>query len=210
MPDYALPGMKLKKAPKAKKVKAAPKPKPPCKYGPRNSKGLCPKKPKTLKQAIQRDLKSDTRPTAGGSATSAHLSGAAQKAVDKAATAAGNRAAKAAEVALKKYSTARKSGSGAVGTAAAAIGAKGLAGVALAGIAAYWVTSKILEARKAKRTTRAELAAAASDGYRLARQEAVRANKGKALTTAQHLELANAYKAELRKLGLSTTDLGKL
>lgn len=200
----------LQKAPRPKKPKAGPKPKPPCKYGPRTKAGKCPKKPRTLKQAVQRDLGSDTRPTGGGSATSGYLGTVAQKAVDKAATAAGNRAARSAEAALKKYGAARKSGAGAIGTTVAAAGGKAIAGVALAGIAAYWVTSKILEARQQRRTKRADLAAAAADGYRMARLEAQRLNKGRPLTTAQHLELANAFKAELKKLGLSTTDLGKL
>lgn len=210
MPDYALPGMKLVKAPKAKKVKAPPKPKPPCKYGPRTKAGKCPKKPKSLKQAVQRDLKSGTGVTTGGSATTGHLGATAQKAIDKAATAAGNRAATKVEAALKTYSQKRGSGVGTLGATVAGAGAAKIAGVALAGIAAYWITSKILEARKQKRTTRAELAAAAADAYRLARQEAQRLNKNKPLTTAQHLELSNAFKAELKKLGLSTTDLGKL
>lgn len=208
--NYAIPGMKLVKAPKAKKPKAPPKPKPPCKYGPRTKAGKCPKKPKTLKQAVQRDLASDTRPTSGSSATTAHLGSAAQKAIDKAATAAGNRAAAKVESAIKSYAKERKSGVGALGATVAGAGAAKIAGVALAGLAAYWVTSKILEARQLKRTKRAELAAAAADGYRQARLEAQRLNKGKALSTAQHLELSNAFKAELKKLGLSTTDLGKL
>lgn len=83
-------------------------------------------------------------------------------------------------------------------------GAAGFAGtlgaVALAGIASYAITTKILNVAKARRLARAEQAALAADAYRAARVEA-EAKAGRPLTAAEQRILAAEFKAALAAIG---------
>lgn len=201
-PETVYPTSALKRAPKAKRVK---KPKAPCKYGPRTASGRCPKKPKNLAAALKRDREGGadafTRGSASGTLVGSALEKAAGKATDRIAGQLGRKVNRAAGA----YAAARTAGK--AGTAVGAASAGQLAAVALAGIASYYITSKVLQYFRQKKLDRAAAAAAAADAYRLARLDAVRQQRGRPLTAAQHAQLAAAFKSELRKLGLDTSNL---
>lgn len=196
------PTSALRKAPKAKRVK---KPKPPCKYGPRTASGRCPKKPRNLAAALKQDRKAGadafSRGSSSGSLVGATLEKAANKTTDRLAAQLGRKVSGAAAA----YSAARKAGK--VGTSLGAASAGQLGAVALAGLASYYITTKVLQYFRQKKLDRAAAAAAAADAYRLARTDAVRQQRGKPLTATQHAQLAAAFKNELRKLGLDTSNL---
>lgn len=100
-----------------------------------------------------------------------------------------------------------------LGVAAGAIGLKGtaasLGGAALAGIAAFWITTQVLKALERRRLAPGEKAFEAAMAYRRARLEAA-ATQGAPLTAAQQVVLAGAFRAQLKALGFSTSELGSL
>lgn len=186
----------------AKPRSRAPRPKPRCKYGPRGADGYCPPKPKAARAISARAAKPYKLPrslsrSAGavGRTTAAAVVGATARA-----------AIKGAPLIKQLLKTPVTKIVGAVGARAAA----GTAGAVLgAGLLSYYVTSKIIEARKRKRMKRAEEAGIAADGYREARR-ALEQQQGRPLNAEQQRILAYNFKQQLEALGLSTSDLGGL
>lgn len=75
-----------------------------------------------------------------------------------------------------------------------------------AGLAAYGITSYVIRKLKEKKEGREQLAFQASQAYRAARVE-LEERQGQPLSKGQQTQLANGFKAELKKLGLTTTNL---
>jgi hypothetical protein len=83
----------------------------------------------------------------------------------------------------------------------------GAVGLAIAaGLAAYGLTTYIISKLKEKKEGREQLAFQASQAYRFARNDLAE-RKRRALTRPELDQLANGFKAELKKLGLTTTKL---
>jgi len=112
------------------------------------------------------------------------------KATESVLTAATSRAGIAA---LKRVPM----GTGAIGLAIAA------------GLAAYGLTTYVINRLKEKKEGRAQLAYQASQAYRAARSDLAE-RQGQALSTAQLTQLSLAFKQKLGQLGLTSTDLGGL
>jgi hypothetical protein len=207
----ALPGMKLRRAPKARRAKAkTTRQKPPCKYGERLKNGRCPKKLRTLRGSLMRDInKGSTRSTAG------FVKQRATHIVERAVVGGTLVAAKQL---LDKWRTAREAAkaAGAAGLAVrlaaalrlpvSALTAGQLGGVALAGFAAYWITSKIIEAPGLRRQERADQAFELGQAYRNARLEAAD-TQGQPLSAQQQATLAIEFRKGLTALGFSTSVL---
>jgi hypothetical protein len=94
-----------------------------------------------------------------------------------------------------------------LGGAAAMFGTYGLA--AAVGVLTYYLTSKILAIPAERRAMKSAKAAAAADAFRLAHQD-LAAKLGRPLTIPEAKALSTQFRAELAKLGLSTTDLSGL
>jgi len=206
---------KKRKAKKATKKKAtkkkAKKAKKPCKYGPRDADGYCPKKPSRNPFAEEGDAPAAAprRKKAAAKKAPARKASAAEKAITKAAEAAAMRGLtklqrKAADPAFQTAAA------GLAGTSvrslskipkAAAVGA--LSGIALAGIAAFAATTYILQRRARNKEEREQQAYEAALAYREARAAAAR-QKGAPLTPAENRSLGTEFKATLRRLGIST------
>jgi len=93
---------------------------------------------------------------------------------------------------------------------AGAIGARAsLGAIGLAALASYYITRAILKRRARTREERAQNAFEAAKAYRLMRV-AAEEKQGYPLNPTQLKMAAEAFKQELAKLGLETTDLGKL
>lgn len=178
--------------------------KPACKYGPRGADGFCPKKPstsrgKSLSYSAPRPLPKRQSRLAGrvGSATAGVLVSSAFRAAKNPTVRQG------VKTLLTKLPVGKVVASGAAG-------ASTTAGIVLAaGLLSYYVTTRILEARKARRMKRAEEAALAADGYVLARREA-EARLKRPLNAYEQRILADKFKQQLAALGLSTTTMNKL
>jgi hypothetical protein len=80
---------------------------------------------------------------------------------------------------------------------------------AVAGVAAYYITRAIINRRARTREERAENAFQIAKAYRLMRADLAK-RQGFPLTTEQLQLAAQTFKTELAKLGLTTTDLGRL
>lgn len=185
----------------ARSASRAPKAKAPCKYGPRLSTGRCPKKPRTITAEVKgyaRNVAQAAGAKRGGTgdAVAGALGGAVGSAVARRAKAAVRSGAgsKAAESVL-----ARIGQRGAV--------AVGFSGIAAAGLISYYVTKRILDARRERRVSRAAAAALAADGYRAARLAAQESNGGRPLTPKQFAVLRDEFHAQLGELGLTTDNL---
>ena len=188
----------------AKTRSRAARGKPACKYGPRGPDGLCPKKPassrgKTLSYSAPRPLPKRQSRLAGrvGSATAGVLVSSAFRAAKNPTVRQG------VKTLLTKLPVGKVIASGAAG-------ASTTAGIVLAaGLLSYYVTTRILEARKARRMKRAEEAALAADGYVLARRE-TEARLKRPLNAYEQRILADKFKQQLAALGLSTSTMNKL
>lgn len=75
-----------------------------------------------------------------------------------------------------------------------------------AGLAAYGLTSYVIRKMQEKKEGREQLAFQASQAYRAARVQ-LEERQGQPLSKAQQVQLANGFKSELKKLGLTTTNL---
>ena len=177
---------------------AAPRPKPPCMYGPRDpTTGYCPKRPSRAATAGSTTLAGlpTTRPKppckygprgADGycpkkpraTATATYTN----RMIERTATAAGTAARNAAATVIKTV------GPGAVLRVVAKASLVGLAG-----LAAYYMTSKL---QKLRYKTWDELKYEAANAYRQARQE-VAATQGRGLTPAENAQLAQYFKARM-------------
>jgi len=204
-------------------VKKAPKPKPPCKWGPRKADGYCPTKSESL--ALTASGSSSTKRSASAKPckygprdsdgycpkkpqTQAQVTRQV-KAVTKVATEAvpafiesgGIAAAKAG---AKAVLSGKAIGTVITGGAAAATGALSvtIAAAALAGIASYYGTTWILEqlAQKKLANTADYRKYEAANAYRAARNQAAK-ELGRELTSAEHKYLSDRFKAELKKIG---------
>ena len=96
-----------------------------------------------------------------------------------------------------------------VGTAAGVGGGTTAVILTAAGLLSYWLTKKLLEIPANRRAERAAKAAAAADAFKAAHRE-MEAKLKRPLTVSEAQQLGKAFKVELAKLGLSTTDLGGL
>lgn len=81
-----------------------------------------------------------------------------------------------------------------------ALGARALGAAAAAGIASYTITSKILQNIKDRKERKAQERFLAAQAYRKARLAAQKAKGGRALTSAEHAELAAEFKARLAEI----------
>lgn len=157
-----------------------------CKYGPRGPDGLCPKKPKTQAQ-VTRQIKGVTK--------------VAETYIPEFIASGGVAAAKGAGKAVLSGSSI---GTVAKGGLAAGVGAIGtsVAAAALAGVAAYYGTTWILEqlAQKRLANTPEYRKFEAANAYRAARNQAAR-ELGRELNAAEHKYLAEQFKASLKKIG---------
>lgn len=95
---------------------------------------------------------------------------------------------------------------GAQGGAAVTLGSGLLTQAAIAGAAAYALTSVGLTKLAMKKATKRENAARAADAYRYLRNK-LAADQGRPLTKTQLKQTATIFKNELLKLGLSSSDL---
>lgn len=204
---------KKKKAPKQKKARKK-KGKKPCKYGPRDADGYCPKKPSRnpfADDASEEAPAPKARPkklTKKQKDAERTLKKITDKGADKLventfAVLKDPVKAKAAATAIK---TIAKMNVGDVAKAGAA-GYTLLGGVALAGIAAFAATHYIITRRAANKEAKQQQAYEAALAYRQARADAMAKQGGKPLTAAQQTLLSSAFKKELAKLGLSSDNL---
>lgn len=171
----------------------------PCAFGPSPTRGNCPKKASTArgrgKAAGEQILQAVTGKPVRRNSAAGKIAGAVGAAVG----AGGGR--------VLRTSVAKKIGGGAASTVLGALGSKAkVAGVTLAGLASYYITSRILENRAIDREDRASAAHAAATAYRDARLELERQKKAP-LTAREQVQLAETFKAQLRALGLETTNL---
>jgi len=227
-PGGAKPGAGSSRSPakprsKKKKGSSGPprkaKAKKPCKYGPRDADGYCPKKPRRgggepweteadlgyLPEAPEPKAPKPRKKTRTEAAASRRLNTAVERAATRAITGGATRvlrskpAARAAEGAAR---TARYLGSSV--TALSGAGAAGAVGLAIAaGVGAFMATRSIL-ARIRDRKERAQQAAfVASQNIRQTRLDA-EARLGRALTAAERARIRAAFDLDnlMRKAGL--------
>lgn len=192
---------------KVAREKAPPKP---CAYGPRDPDGRCPPKPRAAPRAraARAERPCAYGPRVNGRCPPRPRTSLAQQRANRKTTQVFERIARSAVAPVLT------AGVGLAGQPVGALlkgGAKKAAGllgvVALAGLASYYVTTKILEAHKKKRLDRNEAAAVAADAYRAARLEAQRQQGGAPLSSAQHRALADAFKQRMAEIGLDTSNL---
>jgi len=170
----------------------------PCKYG-RGADGYCNKKPSDTSWYDRpgTTAKSDT------TGTTRTTSPTVEKAAEKVAEKATNKAldhAKSAGVTATIIKLLK--------TPVSQVGKKALGTAAIAGIAAYAATTWIITRRAKTKAEKQRQAFEAGEAYKQARKLAQEANKGP-LTAAQQAQLSAAFRSQLAKLGLSTTNLGK-
>lgn len=187
-------------APAGAAAPAAPRPKPPCAYGPRGADGYCPKKPPAAPRALASGSGASTpraaRPCAYGprGADGYCPKKPAAARTSRAATAARRRAETAVTSAVTRGA---KAGVGALGGAAAVGGLLLKASlVGAAGFGAYWLTSKL---QKLRFSTYDELRYEAANAYREARSQAA-LQAGRGLTPAENAQLAQYYKQRIALL----------
>jgi hypothetical protein len=168
----------------------------PCKYG-RGSDGYCNKKPSTTSWYDKNPpaTKSDTSSSRPSSSAEKAAEKVTEKAVDKVISNGKTAAATGAIIKLLK-------------TPVSQVGARALGATAIAGIAAFAVTHYILTKVAKTKAAKQQAAYEAGEAYKQARKLAQEANKGP-LTAQQQAQLAAAFRAQLAKLGLSTTNLGR-
>jgi len=184
-------------APRAKKAKRAPKGKPPCKYGPRDADGYCPKKPKTArakkKSATQKKLDREIRSIERKVETQV-LKGAQEglaKASAEIAAAGGVKAA-------AKKALGQKIATG-VGGATISVGGA-IAAAAAAGIASFAATTYIINRIKDAKERKAQAAWEAAQAFRAAHVAAAQ-RLGRPLTAPEVKLLSGEFKTRLKELG---------
>jgi len=193
-------GRRTTKKKKAKRAKKAKKAKRACKYGPRDADGYCPKKPSRFESGDVFDaLEPPRRVTSRASATRRRLTTgatkAAQQLVEGVVRSAANPATREAVKAVGRLNVRDVAASGAAGYGL-------LGGVALAGIAAYALTTYLVHRKPKKREEQLAAAAEAAQAYRAARVMAAE-SQGKPLTAAQQRVLAAEFKKKLAALGIT-------
>jgi len=205
------------------------KSKKPCKYGPRDADGYCPKKPKAAKKATKKKpCKYGPRDSDGycpKKKTAFYTGEDGEIKVSKAVKSKAKKETKAitktiSEETLKLLIPAALDKSKREGAKTAVkvlaktpvknllvTGGKGakviLGGVALAGIAAYWLTTKIITYYPKKIAEQQRAAGEAADAYYQARKDAVARQGGTPLTAAQLKVLSDAFKAKLNQIGIT-------
>lgn len=208
-------------------VKKAPKPKPPCKYGPRGTDGYCPKKPpaSAVRTASASSGASSTKskaPCKWGprkadgycpTKSEAGLTKKLEKLPEKIAQKGIEQGVKnvLAKKAVQEFGegVAYVAKGGSIGTAVKAGGALAAGAVSttvaaalLAGVASYYGTTYILDrlAEKKLKNTPEYRAYEAALAYRAARVDAAR-QLGRELTDAELKYFADQFKAQLKKIG---------
>lgn len=183
-------------APKAKKPKRAARAKPPCKYGPRDADGYCPKKPKTARKKktaaqkkIDREISSATRRAENA------IAKGAQEGLSKTAT---EIAAAGGIKAATKKALAKKIATG-VGTATVSVGGA-LAAAAAAGAASFLATTYILKKIRDAKERKEQAAFEAAQQFRKVHVDAA-ARLGRPLTAAEVKILSGEFKTRLKELG---------
>ncbi len=213
---------------KAKKRKAKGSKKPPCKYGPRTSEGLCPKKPKAAKKGkkpckygarvdgycpkkpstrYSEEAEPEYMPRASKKKAAkkapARKVSTLEKVATKAAETAAQNALKRAQAAARRNPEWTTAAAGLAGTKVSqlpkAAKVAALSGVALAGIAAFAATTYIITKRARDKEEREQQAFEAAQAYRQARLQAA-VQKGSALTPAENRTLGAEFRAKLRAL----------
>lgn len=221
---------KLKRAPRAPKLPRASagdggpfgKPrssgrrKAPCKYGARID-GRCPPAPKQP-LAIPRTL---NLPEPQGKKAPllsreekqilglAGLSGrrAIKRTLTRTAAAAGRLAGKTVKGQALR-AAARAGGRGAAGRVAARIAAGSLLGAAaIAGLAAYYVTTMYINRKAKSREQRAQNAFEVARASRALRLD-IEARQGRPLTPEQRAQMQQTFRAEMTKIGIPLSDIG--
>lgn len=193
-------GRRTTKKKRAKRAKKAKKAKRPCKYG-RGADGYCNKKPSGGSYYDDREPAAPRRRTTSSSTRARRdLEKAAEKAVSGALE-GGLRLATDPVFRQQVGALGRTSVSdiAKAGGAGAAI----LGGTALAGIAAYALTSYLIHRKPKKREEQLAAAAEAAQAYRAARVMAAE-TQGKPLTAAQQKILAGEFKKKLAALGVTS------
>ena len=177
---------------RAKKAKRA------CMYGPRLANGRCPLKPRTERAraaGIARGVYAAVRP-------SSKRGGPGDKIVGSIGGALGVAGARLLQQRIK---AAGLTGLARIGPAVLLRLAGGA--VLAAGLTAYFLTKAIVDNRAAKKASRSEQAFLAAQAYRDARLAAVDLNNGNPLSGRESQALADAFRAQLDSLGLSTSNL---
>lgn len=169
---------------------AAPRPKPPCKYGPRVD-GYCPKKPPAGASGGRRTSGRAKPPCKYGPRGE---DGYCPKKGQGSVSVGGVTAKLPASVTRKIEASVTKSLAPAVTKALPYIAKASLVG--LAGYAAYWLTSKL---QRYRYKTYDDLRYAAANAYREARQQAA-ADNGRGLTPAENKQLADYFKQSMAQL----------
>ncbi len=194
---------RAKKPKKAKKAKAAKKLRT-CKYG-RGDDGYCNKRPSRYQSEgsdydVSQTPAQRRRSNVGKSKTEREVTRVAEKVagagLEAAARFAANPEARAAIGTLGRTSVSDLAKAGSAG--AAILGA-----TALAGVAAFALTSYLIHRKPKAREEKLAAAAEAAQAYRAARLMAAEA-QGRPLTAAQQKTLAAAFKSKLAALGVTS------
>lgn len=172
----------------------------PCAHGPSPARGNCPKKARTAAGQAKQQIKAITR------AAGAPKGGGVETVLTAAGGAAASSLARTAKGTLRGAAGAKAVEAVVSRIGPKALAAIGVSGIGLVGLASYFITKRFLEGRAARRESRADEAFRISQAYRAARQSAEELNGGP-LSLHQHTVLADAFKAQLAELGLSTDNL---
>lgn len=187
--------------------------KPPCKFGPRDDDGYCPKKPVSSRSSSGKKPKAK-RPLKVGRTLPGYVKITAKnplRAPTTTETIGGALAGRAFLPAIKRAAGPILKAAQGIGARAAlkeAAGATtGILGTA--GLLAYELAKFGLGIRDRKKLDLQEQAFRASQAYR-AYREKLAGDQGRPLTQTQLKQTASIFQSELLKLGLSTNDLKKI
>jgi hypothetical protein len=208
----SVPGAPRRPAPRRPVApRRAPAKKKPCKYGPRGSDGLCPKKPRAYPTTGSTSpfLPDEPAPKKAAakrkeSSVSAYVRRKAERKAERQVEAVIRK--KAAPVLGKVLERGAKAGAYlrqplgkvAAGGATAIGGAAAL--VTIAGLASYFGTTYILKKIKGRRDRLQAMRDAAADAYRASRLAAIE-QLGRPLTATEHKALAAKFKAAMATIG---------
>lgn len=185
--------------------------KPPCKYGPRDAAGYCPKKPPAAARSAlvgstaAPKKKGSTRAGLGEKVVLAATRAAVGKVIPRAPSRRTiAKAARARGAAIKKAATAGVERIGAAAgkagkflAAPVALSGATVAAVAAAGAASYLATTAVINAIKNRKEREAQRKFQIAQAYRQSRIQA-EAAAGRPLTASEQLKLSSAFKAQIK------------
>jgi len=198
--------------PKKPKSGSSKKGKKPCKYG-RGSDGYCKKKPSAARESY--DFTQEEAPAPKPRKKKA--SAAERKLTTSAGKVGGLIGEKVGSAAYKAVSNKenRKALSDFLKVPVSAIPAlpalgkaAALGGVAIAGIAAFAITTYLVQKRAANKEQKQQQAFEVAQAYRQARLLAAE-KQGKPLSAAQQAQLSAAFKSKLKSMGIDTSSLAQ-